>query len=152
MRRRDIAQESIDRYDYSFWVVKRVEDIKCKCVDPVTKDADPKCKHCLGLGHKIKIYQVKGASRESKEFETVKSDNVSVTPKIFYVKTAIYVDRSDLIVDDENVFIVYARQYHRGENGEFKFTRCVCPDFKHNRNIFMKNFKELINEYKLRKK
>lgn len=152
MRKRAIAQDSIDRYDYYFWVVKRIEDIKCKCLDPITKEADPNCKHCLGLGYKIKIYKVKGASRESKEFETIKSDNVSVTPKVFYVKTTLYIDKSDLIVDNENVYTVYARQYHRGEDGKFKFTRCVCPNLKHNRNIFIKNFKELLNEHQLRKK
>lgn len=150
--RRVEAQDSIDKYSYKFWVIKKVHDVKCKCVDATTKEADPNCKICLGLGYKLRIYRVKGASRESKEFETIKSDNVSVTPKVFYVKTKLYIDKSDVIVDEEDAYSVYARQYHRGINGEFKFTRCVCPNMKHNRNKFLKNFKELLNEHNLRKK
>lgn len=143
---------AIDRYDYKFWVIKKIDNIKCKCLDPVTKEPDKNCKYCLGLGRKIKIYRATGASRESKEFETIKSDNVSVTPKVFYVKSKIYIDKGDIIVDKEGVYQVYTRQYHRGENGEFKFTRAVCPNLKHNRNTFLKNFREKLNEYLLRKK
>ncbi|MGL5506898.1 MAG: hypothetical protein ACRDB0_03235, partial [Paraclostridium sp.] len=112
--------KTIGRYDYKFWVIKKIESIKCSCIDPVTKEAEPKCKKCLGLGRKIKVYQVLGASRESKEFETIKSDNTSVTPKVFYVKSKIYIDKGDIIIDKECAYQVYARQYHRGENGEFK--------------------------------
>lgn len=144
--------KAIKRYDYQFWIVKKIDNIKCKCLDPVTKDADKDCKYCLGLGRKIKIYRARGASRESKEFETIKSDNTSVTPKIFYVKSKIYINKGDIIVDKEGAYQVYARQYHRGEHGEFTFTRAVCPNLKHNRNVFLKNFREKLNELFLRKK
>lgn len=144
--------KAIDRYDYKFWIIKKIDSIRCQCLDPITKEADKNCQLCLGLGRKIKIYRATGASRESKEFETIKSDNTSVTPKVFYVKSKIYLDKGDIIVDKECVYQVYARQYHRGENGEFKFTRAVCPNLKHNRNAFLKNFREKLNEYLLRKK
>lgn len=46
------------------------------------------------------------------------------------------------------MYRVYAIQFHRGLNGEFKFTRCVCPSQKNNNKQIIKNFKEIIHEYK----
>lgn len=97
---------------------------------------------CLGLGKKIKIYKVRGTSRETKEFEAIKSDNISVTPKIFYIKNKLFISKADLIVDRENIYSVNAIQYHRGVDGKHEFTRLVAPMFKQNRKLVLKNFKE----------
>ena len=142
-----IAQEVIDNWSYKFWVVKRIPSIKCKCVDPVTKQPKGDCKLCLGLGTKIKLYQVKGTSRETKEFESLRAEFPTVTPKIFYIKTKLFIDKEDMIIDDECAYSVYATQFHRGLNGEFKFTRCVCPSVKFNRYNIIQNFRNLLNEY-----
>lgn len=141
------AQEVIDSWKYSFWVVKRIEAIKCKCVDKTSKTPRQSCKLCLGLGCKIKIYRVQGTSRESREFEALRAEFPTVTPKIFYIKNKLLIDRQDLIIDEENVYSVYATQFHRGLEGEFKFTRCVCPSLKLNNHIVLRNFKEVLNEY-----
>lgn len=143
-----IAQEVIDSWDYSFWVIKQITQIKCQCVDPTTKQAKVDCKHCLGLGYKIKIYKARGASRESKEFEALRAEFPTVTPKIFYIKSKIFIEKQDLIIDEEGVYTVYATQFHRGLNGEFKFTRCVCPNQKFNKDAVLRNFKELLREHK----
>lgn len=142
------AQEVIDNWDYDFWVVKQVPNMECKCVDKTSKHADLNCPLCLGLGNKIKIFKAKGASRESREFEALRAEFPTVTPKIFYIKTKLFIDKQDLIIDNENIYSVYATQFHRGINGEFKFTRCVCPTVKFNRYAILKNFKKLLNEYK----
>ena len=143
-----IAQEVIDSWDYSFWIVKQITQVKCKCVDPTTKQPKLDCKHCLGLGYKIKIFKVKGASRESKEFEALRAEFPTVTPKIFYIKSKMFIEKQDLIIDEEGVYNVYATQFHRGLNGEFKFTRCVCPNQKFSKDSVLKNFKELLREHK----
>lgn len=142
------AQEVIDAWDYPFWIVKKVSQIQCKCVDPTTKQPKLNCKQCLGLGCKIKIYQAKGASRESREFEALRAEFPTVTPKIFYVKTKLFIEKQDLIIDEEGVYTVYVAQFHRGLNGKYKFTRCVCPNQKLGKQQVLKNFKELLNEYK----
>ena len=143
-----IAQEVIDSWDYSFWVIKQITQVKCKCIDPTTKQPKLDCKHCLGLGYKIKIFKVKGASRESKEFEALRAEFPTVTPKIFYIKSKMFIEKQDLIIDEEGVYNVYATQFHRGLNGEFKFTRCVCPNQKFSKDSVLKNFKELLREHK----
>ena len=147
MIKESFAQEVIDNWKYKFWVVKRIETIKCTCVDKTSKEAKQDCKLCLGLGCKIKIYRVTGASRESTEFEALRAEFPTVTPKIFYIKTKLFIGKQDLVIDDENIYSVYATQFHRGLNGEFKFTRCVCPTLKMNNFIVMRNFKEVINAY-----
>lgn len=88
-----------------------------------------------------------GASRESTEFEALRAEFPTVTPKIFYIKTKLFIERQDLVIDDENIYSVYATQFHRGLNGKFKFTRCVCPTLKMNNFLVMRNFKEVINAY-----
>lgn len=141
------AQDVIDKWDYKFWVVKQISQMKCTCVDPTTKQAKLNCKKCLGLGFKIKIYRVTGASRESKEFESLRAAFPTVTPKIFYIKSKLFIEKQDLIIDEEGVYNVYASQFHRGLNGEYKFTRCICPNQKLGKYQILKNFKELLNEY-----
>jgi hypothetical protein len=143
---------AIDKFQYQFWIVKKLETIDCICRDAVSKEPKPNCKFCLGLGKRIKIFKVNGASREAKELEALRGDSISVTPKMFYLKGKFNLSKGDMIIDDENIFAIYAVQYHRGIKGEPNHTKCVCPPLKMNHKETLKTFKELLNEYKLRKK
>ena len=145
---KSIAQEVIDSWDYDFYVIKQVPNMTCQCVNKTSKQPEQDCPMCLGLGKKIKIFKVKGASRESREFEALRAEFPTVTPKIFYIKTKLFIDKQDLIIDDESLYSVYATQFHRGLSGEFKFTRCICPTVKFNKYKIIKNFKKLLNEHK----
>ncbi|MGL4877985.1 hypothetical protein [Paraclostridium dentum] len=60
----------------------------------------------------------------------------------------MFIEKQDLIIDEEGVYTVYATQFHRGFNGEHKFTRCICPNQKFGKASVLKNFKELLDEYK----
>ena len=142
----------IDRYGYWFYVVKLVPSTECTCVNHTTRSADPKCRHCLGTGHKIKIIKVFGSIREKNERETEANTDVNSTHKIVYIKGMHRINKDDLVIDNEDVFRVLACQYHKGEKGEFAFTRLVCPYVKGNVSHIIRNFKELLHEHKLRKK
>ena len=142
----------IDRYGYWFYVVKCVPGTECVCVNHTTHTADPKCKHCLGTGHKIKIVKVFGSIREKNERETEANTDVNSTHKIVYIKGMHRINKDDLVIDNEDVFRVLTCQYHKGEKGEFAFTRLVCPYVKGNVSHIIRNFKELLHEHKLRKK
>lgn len=142
----------IDRYGYNFYVIKRIQNIDCKCVDPMTKEADPNCKKCLGTGKKIKIYKVFGVGREIKSAETYRSsESGTVTPKVFYIKGSFYLNKEDLIVDSEDVFAAFNIQYHRGEHGAPGFTRAIAPMKKFDKSKFIKNFKEILNGHNVPK-
>lgn len=142
----------IDRYGYWFYVVKCVPGTECVCVNHTTHTADPKCKHCLGTGHKIKIVKVFGSIREKNERETEANTDVNSTHKIVYIKGMHRINKDDLVIDNEDVFRVLTCQYHKGEKGEFAFTRLICPYVKANVSYTLRNFKELLHEHKLRKK
>ena len=142
----------IDRYGYWFYVVKCVPGTECVCVNHTTHTADPKCKHCLGTGHKIKIVKVFGSIREKNERETEANTDVNSTHKIVYIKGMHRINKDDLVIDNEDVFRVLTCQYHKGERGEFAFTRLICPYVKANVSYTLRNFKELLHEHKLRKK
>lgn len=141
----------LDRYGYYFYIIKKIQAAKCICLDPITKDPNPKCKKCLGLGTEIKIYKVFGAIREVKEREISIAQNISASPKVVYIKGLCYVNKDDVIIDSENVYHVFNFQYHRGENGSFQFTRLICPNTKSNAAPLIRNFKELLYEYNIRK-
>lgn len=156
MRTDEINEKTVkillDRYGYYFYVIKRIPDTKCTCVDPMTKDPDLSCKKCLGLGTRVKIKKVYGVIREARERETSVAQNISSTPKIVYIDGLEYVNKDDVVIDSENVYNVLHIQYHRGGKGSQQFTRLVCPNRKSNTAKLAKNFKEVLNEHKLRKK
>lgn len=137
----------IDRYGYYAYLIRLNKSIKCNCHNPITKDADPACKKCLGTGFKITISRVFLASREVNEQESNKIQGFSATPKIMYLKGYVEVNKDDIIVDSENAFTVLERQHHRGTHGYQAFTRCVSFDMKLNKALFIKMFKEVLNEY-----
>lgn len=141
----------LERYGYWFYIIKRIPDTKCRCVHATSGAPDPKCKECLGTGAKIKILKVWGAIREAKERENNVTGNISSTPKICYIKGYYRLDKDDVVVDDEDVFHVLSIQHHKGEKGEFAFTRLVLPYTKSSPVHLIRNFKELLDEYKIRK-
>lgn len=146
------VQFLLERYGYFFYIVKRVPETKCTCVNPITTSPDPKCKKCLGTGSKIVIERVFGSIRETRERENSTTGKISSTPKVVYLKGFYRINKDDIVIDDEDVYHVLASQHHKGEHGEFAFTRLICPYTKETPVHIIRNFKELLNEYKLRKK
>ena len=141
----------MDRYGYNFYIIKKITNVSCTCINPVTKDADPDCPHCLGTGNKIKTFKVHGIIREQKEREISTAQNLSSSPKVAYIEGLLRLEKDDIIIDDEDVYNIVSRQWHRGEKGEPGFTRCIRPFTKSNDAALIRNFWKLVNEHKLRK-
>lgn len=144
---------SIERFKQPVWIVKKIPNTSCACVDHATKQASNSCKKCLGLGSKIKIYKTEAVVREGKEQESIFSDTtLSSTPKMVYFKfgTAL-IEKDDYMVDKESIFSVFAKQYLKGENGQTNTIKCICPELKMDSKIILKNFKEVLskNGYKI---
>ena len=142
----DTVNTLINRYGYYQYIVKLNKSLVCECVNPSTKEPNIYCKKCLGTGYHIKIVKVFGASREGREYESDRTQAFAVTPKIFYFKGFLNIGKDDILIDSENVYIIYSYQHHRGVKGHQAFTRCVCPDLKLNKMIFLKMFKEVLND------
>ena len=144
---KDTVNTLIDRYGYYQYIVKLNKSLKCECVNASTHEPDIFCKRCLGTGYHIKIIRVFGASREGREFESDRTQAFAVTPKVFYFKGFLDIHKDDILIDSEDVYIIYTFQHHRGVKGHQAFTRCICPDLKLNKMNFLKMFKEVLNEY-----
>ena len=142
----DTVNTLIDRYGHYSYITKLNKALKCECVNPTTKEPNVYCKKCLGTGYHIKITKVFGASREGREFESDRTQAFAVTPKVFYFKGFLNVNKDDILIDSENVYIIYTLQHHRGVEGHQAFTRCICPDLKLNTSIILKMFKEILND------
>ena len=68
----DTVNTLINRYGYYQYIVKLNKSLICECVNPSTKEPNLYCKKCLGTGYHIKIVKVFGASREGREYGTIK--------------------------------------------------------------------------------
>ena len=101
----------LERYGYYFYVIKKIPETKCKCVNITSNSPDPKCKECLGTGAKIKIFKVYGAVREVKERESNVTGNISTTPKVAYIKGFYRFEKDDIvrIVAPDGTTIGYGR-------------------------------------------
>lgn len=140
---------TIERFKQPVWIVKKIPHTSCTCVNHSTKQASNSCKKCLGLGSKIKIYKTYAVVREGKEQETVFSDTTaSSTPKMIYFKfgTAL-IEKDDYVVDKEDIYTVFTKQYLKGEDGQPNAIKCMCPSVKMDSKIILKNFKEVLSKY-----
>lgn len=140
--------DSIERFSYNVWIIKRVKNIACTCVDHETKQATNSCPKCFGTGNKVKLYRTKAVLREGKEQEAIFSDStVSNTPKMGYFKYGTIIENNDYVIDKEDVYSVFTRQYLRGEDGEPNTIKCTCSPIKMDSKIIIKNLKEVLASY-----
>lgn len=139
---------SIERFAYDIWIIKRVNGIKCTCVDHATKQPKNNCNKCFGTGTKVKLYKTKAVLREGKEQESVFSDaTVSNTPKMVYFKYGTIIEKDDYVIDQDDVYSVFTKQNLRGEKGEPNTVKCTCPPIKMDSKIIIKNLKEVLASY-----
>lgn len=140
--------DSIERFSYNVWIIKRVKNITCTCVDHETKQATNSCPKCFGTGNKVKLYRTKAVLREGKEQEAIFSDStVSNTPKMGYFKYGIIIEKNDYVIDKEDIYSVFTKQYLRGEDGEPNTIKCTCSPIKMDSKIIIKNLKEVLASY-----
>lgn len=98
------SYEAIDRFDYELFLIRQIKGIKCTCVDPTRKDPDLHCPLCLGLGTRIKIFSIRGASFEAPDPNILRTSTGASTPKVFYIKQKLHIHRDDYIVDSEAIY------------------------------------------------
>lgn len=138
---------SIERFSYDIWILKRINNTTCTCVDHETKQASNSCKKCFGTGKRVKLYKMNAVVREGREQESIFSGNISITPKMVYFKYGVVIEKDDLIIDKEDIYTVLTTQYLRGEDGEPNTVKCSCPTLKMDSKIILENIKEVLASY-----
>ena len=134
----------IHKFEYPFYIVQQDFNIDCVCKDYTTKQGNPTCKKCLGLGHKIKIKQIRGASQDRRG--TFKNTGLmeNSLSTVYYIDSKYTVFEDNIIVDDNEVFVIYRLERKKSSNKEEIYRKILAHYLKGNPKLFLKNFKELI--------
>jgi hypothetical protein len=134
----------IEKFSYKFFVVITDHNVKCTCLNGGTTQADPACKKCLGTGFKIKIKEVEGASVESGVPKTIRGSGGFQVAKNFYTKFGIDLNLDDVIVDGNDMWIIYQISDKTGFHGEKVYKKYTAVSKKTDSVIFLKNFNEIV--------
>lgn len=135
----------IEKFSYKFFVVKQDFNVKCVCIKEGSNQPDPNCPKCLGTGYKIKIYKIKGASKDSGVPANMRNNTQLVVAKEFYITSSFELSNDDIIIDqDDEIYFVYQSQLFKGFEGKKVYRKYICVPKKLDTKVFMKNFKSLI--------
>ena len=137
----------IKMHSYYCYLINRVRSIICPCVVHETKQADVNCPLCLGTGNKIKIYKIFCAAQDTKLPTTFRSDNFIVA-RDYYMPSKYRVNDDDLIVDNNEVYIIYEVQEKISLEGTIPYNKISADEQQFDSKIFLKNFYNIINKVK----
>lgn len=140
----DSVKKIIEKLSYEFYVVQQFFKIDCPCMNFATKQADPSCKLCLGLGKKIKIKKIKGASEDKKANFRNEGLNETSTSVSYYIDAKYNIYEKNMIVDDGKAYVVYRLEEKKTAKREIVYRLCLAQPKKSSNEIFMKNFNNII--------
>lgn len=142
----DNTLEIIKKLSYEFFVVQQDPKVKCTCIIDGTSQADPNCPRCLGIGNKIKIKKISGASMDSSAPTTMRTTAKILIARNYYIpitETKLYMD--NVIVDGNDLYFVYQNTDMRSFHGEVVYQKVTTIPKKLDSDIFMINFRKIID-------
>lgn len=140
-------QEVIKKFSYPVWFIIRDEDTDCTCVDHTSKEANPNCRKCLGLGKKITIARMNAAHQQIEDL-TMRGSGMGFSEKNvasnYYTLTDVEAREGDFIVDGDYVDIVQHFYPERSNHSDPVYYKYVAVPKKGHYKAFMKLFKEVL--------
>ena len=134
----------LEKFSYEFYTVAPDENTVCPCVNYTTKQGDPSCKICLGVGYKITIRKVEGAREGARStFQNMSARESSVS-YVYYIKSKFQIKEKDIIVDEDIVAEIHRMDNRLSADRRNVFNKCLAVSKKSNVQLFLKNFKEII--------
>lgn len=140
----DNIKRIIEKLAYDFYIVQQYFNIKCSCVNFTTKQPAPACPKCLGTGHKIKIKKIRGASQDDKGSFRNLSFNESAFMTSYYVDAKYPMFEQNIIVDNNEVFIVHRIEEKKTANREIVYRKAYGVPKKTHRKEFLSNFYRIV--------
>lgn len=131
----------IAKFSYPFYVVQQDFKVKCVCVDHTTKQGKSTCEKCLGLGHKIKIKKIRGASEDKRGTFRNRGLEERSTVASYFIDSKYPICRDNVIVDGEDVFTVY--RLENKKTPESVYNHCYAVPKKNDVKIFLENFNKI---------
>lgn len=147
----DMIIKTIETCSYKFYLVQQDFDVACTCTEHSTKQADYKCKNCLGTGYKIRIKTLEGASQDELKGGATLGERSARLIKNYFMKPKFKLTEKNLIIDDDTVFYVHRIQKRRGFDGEYVYQEVMAAKQTNYHNTILNNFKEILNNSKKKK-
>jgi hypothetical protein len=134
----------IEKFEQDLFVVQQDFSIKCLCRNFDTKQPDPKCKKCLGTGHKIKIRKIKGAKQDTSIPNAQRPINELIIASLYFIKSEYPVYQDNLIIDNDEVLYIYQRRRAASFKGEEVYQKCMAMPKKLDYKAFIENFNSIV--------
>ena len=138
----------IDLFSHPVWFIIQDEEVGCTCVDPVSKQADKKCLHCLGTGHKISLARVNASHQNGKismRGPGLGYSEIAIGP-VYYTRQRTNVKEGDLINDGDSLDIVKDVYYEHSDEQKTVYWRIECAPYKYDRPTVLENLGKVLRE------
>lgn len=143
-------KEMIELCSYDMYLITKFNDIKCTCLDITTKEGSPNCPMCLGIGYKIKIKKIRGASNEKLENiagRGVKGPEKTAVGKTYFFNSKYKINQNDIIVDNNEAYYVFRSTKMRAFNGEHVHDELMAIPKRQDHKMFITNFNRILSKY-----
>lgn len=137
----------IEKHSYYMYYIKKNPKVRCTCINHETKQANPMCPKCLGIGYKITIKKVKAAGQDTKLPPTFRSDKF-VVARNFFLDSNIECKEDDMIVDRDIPYIILEIQNLISLEGTIPYSKASAVRKKFNTDVFIKNFNNIVQARK----
>ena len=131
---------------YPVWFIIKDESVDCTCVDFTTKQADCRCKKCLGLGKKIHLVRVRAAHQV--DDLSIRGAGLGYSEKDvdsnYYTLDEVKAHESDLVVDGNEVDVIQRVYPERSNESDPVYYKYAATPKKNNYDAFLKLFREVL--------
>ena len=141
----------LDKFSYSFYVVEPDMNMTCVCKNYTTKQGNPECEKCFGLGYRARIRKVEGVLEDRHSTFQNKNVRESSISHIYYVKGKYSIGENSTIVDENVACDVHRKDRRVSADKRIVFYRVLTIPKKNNRDVFIKNFNKALNSWKVKK-
>lgn len=129
------------------WFIKLDKQIRCPCFDHDEHTTKLGCPICLGTGYKIKLIRAKGA-RQTTEDIGMRGEGIGYSEQTavqrFFTLENLELTSSDIIVDNNEVFIVQSYFPGRTNMNKPVYYRTIATPKKMDLKIFLETFHSLL--------
>lgn len=142
-------QDVIKKFSYPVWFIIKDEDVDCPCVNHTTKQADPHCKKCLGLGKKITVARMNAAHQQIEDL-SLRGEGMGFSEKNiasnYYTLADVEAREGDCIVDGNYVDIIQHFYPERSNHSAPVYYKYVASPKKGHYHTFLDVFKEVLSD------
>lgn len=136
----------IDMLSYDFYIITQNKKLKCRCIDPTSKQPDVNCLLCLGLGNKIKISKARGYQSDDKLAVRSGQSTENIASVVYYTRSKTESNDETIIVDREMSYVVGRAERLKSSGSNIIYKKLYCTPKKNMPKLFLKNFYSIVKK------